>query len=135
MSRSKEVIVLAFAIAGCASPAAPPAPAVAPSPPAEWRLVERDGLVVFEPEWKARARPEVRYDGPDRPDVGQVVAIEVRMPDALPGELHRFRVRTLRPSVRLLDAPVVETRGTEAARVRFTSDASGRCGVSVEPAD
>lgn len=129
MSHPKEVILLACLAAGCASVRAP---AVEPlqSAAASWRLAERDGLVVFEPEW-AQRRFEVRYVGPDHPDVGQIVEVEIRVPGAPPGERRRFRVRTTRASVRLVDAASVETIGDAPARVRFTADACGRGGVEV----
>jgi len=133
MSHAKEVMILALVAAGCAAPVppAPPAPAT-PPPRTTWRLAERDGLVVLEPEWRVHARFEARYIGPERPDVGQVVAVEICVPDASPGERFRFRVRPTRPGVRLVDDGDVETVGDRPVTVRFTGDSSGLGGVAVE---
>jgi hypothetical protein len=117
-------------MAGCAANPPQPPPA-SPSPPARWLLAEREGLLVFEKERRARLEVEVRLLEESTADVGESRTIEVRVTSAGPAERHRFRVRAASVGVTFPDGELLETRGTEPARIRFTSDRPGRATVAV----
>ncbi len=129
----KEIALLLL-LAGCAAPQVQPRPiAQASEPPRRWWLAERDGIVIMEPERLPIARFDVRLIGPAHPRPGDVAAVEIVVPEAEPGERHRFLVHACHPSVRLLDPEFVTTIGRQSACVRFTSDVAAAGAIRIEP--
>jgi hypothetical protein len=75
---------------------------------------------------------EVRLLGESSAEIGETRTIEVRATSAAPAERQRFRVRAMSPGVSFPDGDLLEIRGTEPARIRFTSDRPGRAAVAVQ---
>lgn len=123
-----RILLSSLALLGAAAcRAAPPGAPLSAEAPRPWRLVERDGLLVLEPD-EIRALVEIRFSRPEAA-TSDVVEAEIRLPGSV--GRRRLEIRPSRADVRILGPSELAIDGEGPARVRFTCGTSGPGGIVV----
>jgi hypothetical protein len=90
-------------------------------------------LVLAPPAPGGRGRrPPAEIKIPGRVHVGQPFKVEIRVARAAEGEVRRFRIRCVRPGLRLLDGDLVVTVGQAPAVRRAVADSPGPAGFDLD---